>query len=608
MNEQIVATYDYKDESGQLLYQVVRYKPKDFRQRRSDGKDGWIWNLDGVNPVLYRLPELIKTPTQDFVIICEGEKDCDRLCEYGFTATTCPMGAGKWSGEFNKYFAGHLVAILPDNDDAGKRHAEQVANSLYGIAGQVRIVELPGLPDKGDVSVWLDAGHNKAELIQLIDQAALFDPKVGIRVDVSKFKPMSAQQLLEILGLTIKRDNENKLITFLCQLSAYTESSQFNISFNAPSSTGKSYIPIEISRLFPVGDSLKIGHCSPTAFFHETEGKWNADTHTKIVDLSHKILIFLDQPHNLLLQYLRPMLSHDEREISLKITDKNQKYGLRTKNILLRGFPSVIFCSAGLKLDEQEATRFLLLSPETGQEKIRQAIYEKIKKETNSEAYQRCLDENPDRQLLKERIRAIKQESIQDVKIGQPQLIEKRFFYENKVLKPRHSRDVGRLISLVKAFALLNLWFREREDSTIVVNETDIEQAFTVWDTISESQELGLPPYIYQLFQEVILPAYREKNDGRSQGYEDATGKLGLFRQDISQKHFQVYGRFIPDWQLRQEIIPMLEAAGLIRQEPDPSDKRKILIYPTTLLTISDFDNQGKEGQDKDSFSETIVS
>ncbi|MCX5638139.1 MAG: topoisomerase, partial [Planctomycetota bacterium] len=115
--------YDYRDESEQLLYQVVRYKPKDFRQRRPDDKDGWIWNLDGVRCVPYRLPELLKSSMQDFVFIAEGEKDCDRLSGMGFTATTCPMGAGKWLNEYNKYFEGRLVVILPDNDTAGKKHA-----------------------------------------------------------------------------------------------------------------------------------------------------------------------------------------------------------------------------------------------------------------------------------------------------------------------------------------------------------------------------------------------------------------------------------------------------------------------------------------------------
>jgi len=188
------------------------------------------------------------------------------------------------------------------------------------------------------------------------------------KIDTSQFKPISFKELGEILNLTIKKDEVNKIVTFLCEVSAYTDNSQFNISYNAPSSTGKSYIPTEIARLFPEEDVIEVGYCSPTAFFHD-RGEWIEEKKGYLVDLSRKILIFLDQPHTLLLQHLRPLLSHDKKEISIKITDKSQKHGLRTKNILLRGFPSVIFCTAGLRIDEQEATRFLLLSPEVSQKK-----------------------------------------------------------------------------------------------------------------------------------------------------------------------------------------------------------------------------------------------
>jgi hypothetical protein len=287
------------------------------------------------------------------------------------------------------------------------------------------------------------------------------------------------------------------------------------------------------------------------------------------------------------LERLRPLLSHDKKEISLKITDKTQKYGLKTKNISLKGYPAVIFCTAGLKIDEQEATRFLLLSPETTQEKIREAIYEKAKKETDADAYQEWLESNPERKLLKERIRAIRQEVIKEIKINSPEKIVERFFKKNKILKPRHTRDIGRIISLIKSFALLNLWFRERDGSTIIASDEDIEEAFKIWDAISESQELNLPPYIYHFYQEVILPAWEEKNKHGAKEFEEIVVEQGLTRQDIIQKHYQVYGRFIADWQLRQQIIPMLETAGLITQEPDPNDRRKILIYPTTQLTIS---------------------
>lgn len=404
-------------------------------------------------------------------------------------------------------------------------------------------------------------------------------------IDTSQFKPISTTELIKILGLTIKRDEINKLLTFLAELSAYTEDSQLNISFNAPSSSGKSFIPTEIANLFPQKDLIEVAYCSPTAFFHDY-GEFNKDKGGYTVDLSRKILIFLDQPHTMLLQHLRPMLSHDKKEIRLKITDKSQKAGLKTKNIYLIGFPTVIFCTAGLNLDEQEATRFLLLSPEVNQEKIREAIFEKVKKEANSALYKYELESNTERQLLKDRILAIKQELIREIKIGNPDLIREMFLKRIKNLKPRHQRDIGRIISLVKVFALLNLWFRQRKGMIITANEDDTQEAFKVWDAISESQELGLPPFVYNLYKDVIVAVYKDKN-GESEGIT----KVGLSRQDIMQKHYEVYGRFLPTWQLKDQIIPLLEASGLITQEQDPTDKRKTLIYPTILLSISQTPN-----------------
>lgn len=399
------------------------------------------------------------------------------------------------------------------------------------------------------------------------------------------FQPISTGELTQILGLTIKQDEQNKVVTFLCELSAYTDNSQFNISYNAPSSTGKSYIPTEIARLFPKEDVKEIGYCSPTAFFHDT-GEFNKELGGYVVDLSRKVLIFLDQPHTQLLERLRPLLSHDKKEVHIKITDKNQKFGLRTKHVVLKGFPAVIFCTAGLKIDEQEATRFLLLSPEVNQDKLRQGIYEKIRKEADSDSYRAWLDEDPGRKLLKERIQAIRDAGIEEIKLGPPEAISERFMALNKALKPRHQRDVGRLISIIKSLALLNLWWRERDHFTITATQEDVEEGFKIWEGISVSQELNLPPYIYKLYQEVILPAWEAKQ---------ALGE-GLDRQTVSQKHFEVYGRMVDSQQLRQQIIPMLETAGLIYQEQDPNDKRKYLIYPTLPATISEPQNNGGDG------------
>jgi hypothetical protein len=418
------------------------------------------------------------------------------------------------------------------------------------------------------------------------------------RVEQLLPSPLTSDDLVKTLDLTIKYDSENKLATFLCLLSAYSDNAQFNISYNAPSSTGKSYIPTEIARLFPPEDVMEIAYCSPTAFFHDV-GQYDKETNGYLVDLSNKILIFLDQPHNELLARLRPLLSHDKKEIAIKITDKTQKAGTRTKNILLRGYPAVVFCTAGLRIDEQEATRFLLLSPEVNQNKIHDGISSTIRKSADRLNYKSWLDENPDRRKLKERIAAIKDMGIKEINIGSPEVIEQRFFENNTILKPRHQRDIKRLLSLIKANALVNAWWRERKGSTITANSDDIEAAFELWGRLSVSQELNLPPYIHNLYNEVILTAWKAKNGLTDGSGASLSGYTGITRQDILDKHYGVYGRMLDNHQLSRQILPMLETAGLIIQEADPMDRRKILISPVS--------SEYRNISEKNSVSEGVV-
>jgi len=164
----IACTYDYYGADGKWLFQTVRWDPKDFSQRRSDGKEGWIWNLQGVEPCLYRLPELLAADPLDTVFVPEGEKDVDALRAWSLVATCNPMGAKKWKDSYSDSLAGRNVVILPDNDKSGSEHAEQVQASLDGKAASVRIVLLPNLPPKGDVSDWITAGGTIQQLFELI--------------------------------------------------------------------------------------------------------------------------------------------------------------------------------------------------------------------------------------------------------------------------------------------------------------------------------------------------------------------------------------------------------------------------------------------------------
>jgi putative DNA primase/helicase len=178
VKSEIVATYDYRDAGGDLIFQAVRMKPKSFRQRRPDpdGKNGWTWNLKDVAPFPYRLPELLAASPEEPVFLAEGEKDADRLAKSGLIASTNPMGAGKWRESYSAHFKGRDVVILPDNDQFGREHAEAVARSLYQLARSVKVIELPDLAEKGDVSDWLDRGHTIADLRARASEAPTWTP------------------------------------------------------------------------------------------------------------------------------------------------------------------------------------------------------------------------------------------------------------------------------------------------------------------------------------------------------------------------------------------------------------------------------------------------
>ncbi len=159
-----VASYDYRDESGKLLFQVVRFEPKDFKQRRPVG-GGWEWGLNGVRRVLYRLPDLVKEPKRT-VIFAEGEKDVDRLVKEGFLATCNPMGAGKWDETYTASLSGRTVCIVPDGDKPGQDHAANVRRALQEKS-TAAILHIGAK----DISDWFNAGHTSAELKEICKQA-----------------------------------------------------------------------------------------------------------------------------------------------------------------------------------------------------------------------------------------------------------------------------------------------------------------------------------------------------------------------------------------------------------------------------------------------------
>jgi hypothetical protein len=473
-------------------------------------------------------------------------------------------------------------------------------------------------------------------------------PQGGYSFSEDDTKPMSLDEVEEVLNTTLKHDHENKLMVFLSMLMNYSGDDQQNILFNAPSSTGKSYIALEIAKLFPVEDVDKKGYTSPTAFFHvmgklcrltgepledrnayiesklkewerefprpsalDYENKsaeavkgrhalsewkalkkaeyhkhkeeWDGIEKIYVVSLEKRVLIFKDQPHDRVLQVLRSMLSHDEKVLEVDITDKTKEGGHRTKKIRVIGFPTVVFCSASFSLNEQERTRFWILSPDMSQDKLKDSLKLQVQRLSDKEKFETELNVNGKRTLLMRRIQAIKASNVHQIVIPED-LADNllTWFTKGRALSSRDQRDFPRLIDLVKAHALFQMFQRVKGQGScsVIASQEDVDAAKKLLNKVLEANRLGLPPYVYKFYFESLKPSI--KSDG-------------MERETFSRLYFAQFKERLGE-KARKLLIDLLKDAGLIEETPDPLDKRKMRIY---------FPLEG--GENKKSFAEGLL-
>lgn len=231
------ATYIYKQADGTPYLRVVR---PGFYQSHWNGT-AWITGAPRSPKIPYRLPEIIAAGHDGVndVVIVEGEKDADNLAALGFIATTNSGGAEKWTPEMAPHFADKDVYIIPDNDEPGAAHLEQVRKALSGVVRSLRVVKLPGLPDKGDVSDWLDAGGTADQLMGLMRSATSEEAPEPTKLIISS---------AEFIAGFVPPDY---LIDGLVQR-------RFCYSFTAPTGSGKTAVALLLSATvalgLPIGD------------------------------------------------------------------------------------------------------------------------------------------------------------------------------------------------------------------------------------------------------------------------------------------------------------------------------------------------------------------
>lgn len=174
LRRHIAATYDYTDADGEVLFQKIRYFPKDFRVRRPDGRGDWAWGIGDADRVLYRLPDVrdaIRTGRTIYVV--EGEKSADRLADAGIVASCNFDGAAKeghrakWRPAYGDALRGAHAVVVVDNDEPGYAHGRAIVADLTGKAASVRVVRGLVTRKGADLDDHLDAGHSLDELVEV---------------------------------------------------------------------------------------------------------------------------------------------------------------------------------------------------------------------------------------------------------------------------------------------------------------------------------------------------------------------------------------------------------------------------------------------------------
>jgi hypothetical protein len=393
---------------------------------------------------------------------------------------------------------------------------------------------------------------------------------------------LTIEELEEILSLTVFEDRELKLTLFLILLLTYTEDSQCNQIIKGPTTSGKSYNVNECLWFFPKEDILEFAGASPTSFIYRKSAKlidvrtgleWAKPKPQKndpkqvwdewfdfcrnsalFLDYSKKIIVFPDSPDTRLLAKLRPVLSHDKRESMYSVADKSKK-GIQTKDIIIKGFFSNVFCTASSDLDEQESSRNFLLSPSDDQNKIRKSL-DLIARKNSDVIFQVWYNNEPCRVALKQRVRDIREAKVKEIFIPAELMEElKTWFIENsKMLSFTSQRLFPRLISLAKASALANWKFRSGttiNTDIIMCNKQDIENAKSIYRPILECNELGLTPEEFELWK--ILEPHCS---------------LGLTVKDVHNLYFGAKKRQCSDKRLRGILVNFCRS-GLLREDKD---------------------------------------
>jgi hypothetical protein len=419
--------------------------------------------------------------------------------------------------------------------------------------------------------------------------------------------------VLTALEKYVKRDNITKMSVFFTGLSAYL-AEPINLFLKGESSIGKTYNTVQSLQHFPKSDVWFLGGMSPKNLVHEhgirltkdgkpldsiekpvkpnrkefeddrsyelalkeykdelREYQKQVNESYTLVDMSNKILVFLEAPDLETFRMLLPILSHDKDEIEYRFVDKTTK-GMRSQRVVIKGWPATIFLTTDRSYLEDLATRSFTATPESSKEKIEEA--HKLINDMMSFPWKHA--ETEEDLCIKTLIRSIKgfvsdavtSSNVLDVVIPFPNLHEP---FPKQIV--RDMRDFQHFCQFIKPIALLHAFQRPRMEINnkkyVIATFADVWNAVQIYSSIFETTRTGSEERIIKLYHEVLV-------------------KRGVWyiREIVDEWNKISPKKVSRDWV--EKALKRLIELGYADSEPDPEDKRRIIYRPINASEIAE--------------------
>ncbi|MBU7026194.1 MAG: hypothetical protein HXS48_04565 [Theionarchaea archaeon] len=533
-----------------MLSEIPEERPKKYDVQFPDSVN--LWKIP--DSIFKEFSDNFKKSQEKRVEACKRYSEAAQNFTGTYLNLPCVQKIFKGLPEGKRNAGARIVAIACRLDGVPEKDTEKVMLDYAGNCSQENISESEYL---GWVT-WIYAQEKTfwncrfCKDLEVCDQQKcdLHESAFGKEHEFLKDENL-LHNISRILDKKIKKEEKNKLIVLSVYLSAYG-SNPLNLFLKGESSTGKTYLAKTVAEYFPEEDVWFIGDMSPKALIHE-HGRF--ENGKMYISLENKILVFLETPRRQTLEMLKPILSHDRREIEYKVADRSSAGKLQTKSVIIEGWPATVFCTTDFKFLEELSTRSLLTTPETSQEKI-VAVLEYKGSKYSQPWVEMEVDVNEE--IFTSALKLLR--SPKEVCVPYADELAQRYSKS----EPRAMRDFDKLMELIRISAFLHQKQRPSFELEIngtkqfvIATECDYKIGVDLFDHIRETTVTGLPQSVLDFYEKVICQLEK------------------ITYSSMMKKFHEVYKKLIGRDTLRRKYVDPLVAVGWLDNEWDSIDKRQ---------------------------------